>query len=237
MQLIPLANTKVEGVYTHFLALDDASKLATYKWYLDHRTGYAYRLITHRDGVASPDQPAIERKYAHREVMALYTSWGQPAGKVVDHIDNNRLNCQAENLRVATMKQNGWNKAHRADRLLPKGVCYLPQVNKRNPFRAGIRVDAQKIHLGYFNSVYDAAKAYDEAADKHFGRFARPNELDYPRAAEIERRVLQEADPVMVDAEIANVLEAALDPLMDFARQADAEVVETEEVEDLFPPF
>lgn len=45
---------------------------------------------------------------------------------------------------------------------------------------ARIVVDGKKLYLGQFSDPEDAARAYDAAADQHFGEFARLNFPDLP---------------------------------------------------------
>lgn len=87
-----------------------------------------------------------------------------------DHHDQNSLNNQRYNLREATQAQNGRNRGRNSNNTSGfKGVWWHEQIKR---WRADIRVDHKKIYLGTFDTPVDAARAYNEAAVKHFGEFA-----------------------------------------------------------------
>jgi len=102
----------------------------------------------------------------HRQLLT------PPQGQCIDHINGNGLDSRRANLRFATAAQNAWNSKKRSPRSTYKGVWFAKDKNK---FRAAIGHNKKRIHLGYFDSPIDAAKAYDIAAKKHHGRFARTN--------------------------------------------------------------
>lgn len=92
---------------------------------------------------------------------------------LVDHQNLDGLfNCRA-NLRVATRPQNGWNCPRpRTNTSGYKGVTRNPKSGK---YSAGIKVNGKQLYLGHFDNPVDAARAYDEAAHRHHGAFARTN--------------------------------------------------------------
>ena len=96
-------------------------------------------------------------------------------GRNIDHIDMNSVNNCQSNLRIATKSQNAANRNKpRNNKSGYKGVFWRPDKNK---WRADIRINYHRIFLGYFNNKIDAAKAYNKAAIKYFGPFARVNKL------------------------------------------------------------
>lgn len=110
----------------------------------------------------------------HRFIM------NAPAGTEVDHKDNNGLNNTRDNLRIATHAQNMMNKRPYQRRTKQasqyKGVVW--HVSQK--WRARIVVSGKRVSLGLFTSELDAARAYNEAAIKYHGEFARLNDLPTP---------------------------------------------------------
>lgn len=113
---------------------------------------------------------------AHRMHILIWEKYNGeiPAGAEIDHIDRDGLNNQMYNLRMCTTRQNQWNSMPRFSKY-KKGVRYSGGRNLTKPWSAKIVVDGKGIHLGCFFCEDDAAMAYDEAARKYFGEFARTN--------------------------------------------------------------
>lgn len=89
----------------------------------------------------------------------------------VDHIDGNGLNCQDENLRECTHAQN----MHNYSRPRNNTTGYKGVSKMGGRYCSHINVDRVMKHLGSFGSAEEAARAYDEAAKKYHGEFAKLN--------------------------------------------------------------
>jgi hypothetical protein len=93
----------------------------------------------------------------------------------IDHINGNGLDNQMHNLRFATNSQNQGNRGAPINNTSEfKGVSYAKRLNR---YRASITVDGKYIGLGYYNTAADAGHAYNVAANKYFGEYARLNML------------------------------------------------------------
>ncbi len=91
----------------------------------------------------------------------------------VDHINLNKIDDRAENLRWATYSQNRQNSKARN----PTGYKGVTFIKEKNKWRATISYDKIKVQLGEFRVLEDAALAYNKAAIKYHGEFAYLNKV------------------------------------------------------------
>lgn len=108
--------------------------------------------------------------HLHRLLMSMWNGV-DPGDREVDHINGDRSDNRWENLRLATRSQNTINR----QRSLPK-ASGLPQgvYRDRKRFKAQIKVDGRKRHLGCYATPDEAHTAYLAAAQQHFGGFLPP---------------------------------------------------------------
>lgn len=107
----------------------------------------------------------------HRVIWAIaYGHWPELD---VDHINGDTSDNRLSNLRESTKMENSYNRGCPANNTSGfKGVFWH---RRRARWGAKIRHQGRRIDLGLFLDKTDAAKAYDAAARKHHGEFARVN--------------------------------------------------------------
>lgn len=130
------------------------------------------RVSAHRwcfTGHAAASRIRCRNVYLHRFITEA------PDGLFVDHINGNPLDNRRANLRLCTHRQNALNRVGVHGREMYKGVTFKKHGNRRKRWSAQIRVDDRLQFLGYHLTPEEAACAYDAAALKHFGEFARLN--------------------------------------------------------------
>lgn len=127
--------------------------------WVDSETGYRK--------ISLKSRPWLEHRLAW-----LYMEGEWPKLQV-DHQDLDRANSVWTNLRLAYQPLNNGNQFVRADNTSGyKGVSWSRGSRK---WWAQISYEGTHHNLGYHVSIEDAARAYDAAARKLFGEFARVN--------------------------------------------------------------
>lgn len=158
MKKIPLTQGK-------FALVDDTDyeELSKHNWYA---LKYKHTFYAVRSAVVDGVHVTIRMS---RELLGL-----KPGDKRQgDHGNLNGLDNQRHNLRVCTQPQNTQNRGlGKNNKSGYKGVRWNKSHGK---WYTQISVNGIQVHLGCFFCLIKAAKAYDTAARKHFGEFARCN--------------------------------------------------------------
>ena len=110
-----------------------------------------------------------QKYYAHRIVYYMYYQ-EDPKAYDIDHIDHNKANNHALNLRLANRSQNMANTPLKSTNTTGlKGVVWHKAKGK---WAAQITVNYKSFHLGYFLTKEEAHTSYKEACLKHFNKYA-----------------------------------------------------------------
>lgn len=108
-----------------------------------------------------------ERVLMHRLLLDC------PDSLEVDHVNGDPLDNRKSNLRICTREQNSRNKRKSYKNTSGyKGVSWHKRDRR---WYSQIEHKSKSMHLGCFKNREAAARAYDEAAVKYFGEFARTN--------------------------------------------------------------
>ena len=142
---------------------EDKKILSTYKWHC-LKTGYAATSIGGRKNK--------KMLYMHRLVIDAH-----PQIKV-DHINGNKLDNRKCNLRLCLQSENSKNrtKSSSGKTSIYKGV-YRRNDGRRKCWTAKIKLNYKDIIIGNFYTEVEAAMAYNTAAMKLHGEFAKLNEI------------------------------------------------------------
>lgn len=162
IKLIPLT----QGQYA-IVNESDYKSLSIYKW-------YAHRNLreTHKNWKA---QRCIFKNGMRKTVLMHRFILGIKNPKIqIDHENMDGLWNTRSNLRIASPQGNSSNRAKFYGKATSKfkGVCWY---RRHKRWQSQILVNGKKMYLGFYKSEIEAAWAYDWAAQKFFGEFARLN--------------------------------------------------------------
>jgi len=140
---------------------EDVERVSAFTWSLKWR-----RKATHPEYAYSHKSESGKSVQLHRFILGVDDS------AFVDHKNGNGLDNRRCNLRAATRSQNMANST------MPLGASGYRGARldiRRNHWYATIQVERKKIYLGVHPTSESAARAYDKAARRYFGEFARLN--------------------------------------------------------------
>lgn len=135
---------------------DDYKILSQYKWLATNR--YAARAENfYVDGKRK--QKFI---FMHRYVM------NAPEDREVDHINRNTFDNRKKNLRVCTHQQNSFNHPGYGHR----GITKVTNRPLNKPYCVRLMINGKNLYLGYYRTLKEAKKVWENEAKKHYGEFA-----------------------------------------------------------------
>lgn len=133
-----------------------------YKWYMMD-TGYVKTTVKINN----------QHIFLHQHILGVLTI--KQGNQQIDHINGKPFDNRLSNLRLCTISQNHQRQQKTVYKTTSKykGVFY----NKFRRYWSAAIYNPNRLHLGCFKTELEAAIAYNNAAIKYFGEFARLNDL------------------------------------------------------------
>jgi hypothetical protein len=156
---------KLTKGYVAIVDDEDYERLNKYKW----RAETTGRFIKNVYAVRTDYRGGKHTRRLHMYIVV--------STEDIDHRNNNTLDNRRSNLRATTRIGNNTNQRKTGKKTTSKykGVSFC---TTRGLWASGIRSNNKSKTLGYFSQEIDAAKAYNAAALKYFGEFARLNVIE-----------------------------------------------------------
>lgn len=145
---------------------EDFERLNNHTWhYAPQKKGAYARTNVFKDGRTTT-------VYLHRMVMRA------EVGDLIDHINQDKLDCRKRNLRFASRTLNGFNQSPSASNKAGcRGVNYEANSAGRKRWRARVRIQKRLWFSGRFHTKEEAIAARNEWEDKVMARLAAEGHL------------------------------------------------------------
>ena len=137
---------------------------------MNNKTGRILKPSEDKDGYFRVNLYANNIKTIHIHRLVAEAFLENPEEKIcVDHINNNKQNNNVENLRYATVSENGMNqKISKKNTSGFKGVTFK---NREKKWYAKIKINNKDIHIGSYTNIEEAINARQLKANELFGEF------------------------------------------------------------------
>lgn len=163
MDLYNIKNEKIAETKFDAKFVEDIKK---FKWHLLDDANYVQAKFFDQNGI-------LQSMLLHQYIMYLSDCFEED--KIIDHSNGIILDNTFANLRNCSHNQNCMNQQKQKNRSSNyKGVSW---DNNSGKWKSHICVNHKHIHLGMFDDEMDGAKAYNVAAIKYFGEFAKLNKV------------------------------------------------------------
>lgn len=136
---------------------EDFKRVNQHRWF--------YHLKYAKRGIYNPKTKNNDHQTMHAFIMG---------GKNIDHVNGKGLDNRKKNLRFCNQSQNLQNRNMKPSKAKFKGVKKQSNCDR---YMARIGVYNKDIYLGSFKTAKEAALAYNQAALKYFGEFAKLNKI------------------------------------------------------------
>lgn len=144
---------------------EDFEQLSKYNWHCSYY-GYAERA-------------GLKKKGTKRQIIKMHrVIMDAMPGQQIDHINGDKLDNRRRNLRFCTDQQNRYNQKIRTNN--KSGLRGVHMAKGR--WCVQITAAKRTITIGTFSSKIKAAEAYNAAAKKYHGEFARLNKIEEENA-------------------------------------------------------